>query len=330
MASQDWMDKDFYAILGVSKGAEPAAIKKAYRKLARQYHPDKNPGDPSAEQRFKDVGEAYAVLSDAEQRQQYDAIRAMAGGGARFSAGSGGPGTGGFEDIFSGMFGGGSSRFQTSGGGASSLDDLLNMFGGGQRGGFDTQRFGGGGFGFSRQPEKGADLNAATTISFRDAVAGAQVSLQVNGRAINVRIPAGVKDGQKIRLRGKGQPSPHGGPNGDMVVRVSVTPHPVFSADGKDLRVDLPLTFAEAALGATVPVPTLDGGTVRVKVRPGTPSGRVLRVKGRGIATKNGTGDLLATTQVVVPQTLSEEEKAAIESLSFTDPRADLIRQAGQ
>ncbi|WP_131103348.1 DnaJ C-terminal domain-containing protein [Ornithinimicrobium sufpigmenti] len=341
MVSQDWMDKDFYAILGVEKDVDDKTLKKTYRKLAREWHPDSRPGDKAAEQRFKDVGEAYAVLSDPEKRKQYDAVRAM-GGGARFTAGAGGAGGGGgFEDVFAQMFGGAGGaqnvRFETGGGGID-LEDLLGAFGGGGFGG--QQGFPGGfpggsqgGFGRRAAP-RGQDVEARTTIDFRAAVNGDTVTLsKPDGGTVTTRIPAGVKDGQKIRLRGKGQPSPvQGGEPGDMYLHVTVTPHPVFGRDGLNLTVDVPVTFAEAALGATVQVPTLDGSSVKVRVAPGTPSGRVLRVKGRGIETKNGTGDLLAKVQVVVPQRLSDQAREAVELLQAedgdTDPRAELLRRA--
>jgi molecular chaperone DnaJ len=347
MASQDWFEKDFYAILGVPQDADAAAIKKAYRKLARTHHPDQNAGDAAAEQKFKDIGEAHAVLSDPKQRQEYDAIRSMAHGGARFRAGAGGPGGGGgFEDIFSAFGGGGGNtrvRFSTggpgggyaAGGGEQDINDLLaQMFGGaaagGPRPGADPF---GGGYGAPRGPRRGPDVQARTALSFRDAVEGATVTLSTaEGRRITTKIPAGVRDGQKIRLRGKGGDGDPGAPKGDLILTVSVEKHPVFGRDGDNLTVDLPVTFAEAALGATVPVPTLDGGTVRVKVAPGTPSGRVLRVKGRGVHGAHGTGDLLAKVVVVVPQRLSDEARAAVETLRAAegeaDPRAALIAQA--
>lgn len=337
MASQDWFDKDFYAILGVPADADDAAIKKAYRKLARQHHPDSNAGDAAAEQRFKDVGEAYAVLSDPEQRKQYDAVRAMSRGGARFTAG--GPGGGaGFEDVFAQMFGGGGGaqnvRFSTGGGGGIDLEDLLGGFAGAARGG--QQQYAGGspfGFGGTRAPAKGRDVHARTSLGFREAATGDTVTLQTaEGGRITTRIPAGVKDGQKIRLRGKGGPGPNGAPNGDLILEVSVRPHPVFGRDGNHLTVDLPVTFPEAALGATVQVPTLDGTPVRVKIPEGTPSGRVLRVKGRGIKAKSGTGDLLVKVQVAVPQRLSRRAREAVETLQSetagTDPRAELFARA--
>ncbi len=176
-------------------------------------------------------------------------------------------------------------------------------------------------------------MQARTTLSFRDAVEGATVTLSTaEGRRITTKIPAGVRDGQKIRLRGKGRPGDHGAPSGDLILTVSVDRHPVFGRDGDHLTVDLPVTFAEATLGATVPVPTLDGSTVKVKVAPGTPSGRVLRVKGRGVQGKHGTGDLLARVTVVVPQRLTDEARAAVETLreaeDGADPRAALLEQA--
>ncbi|MGB7818409.1 MAG: DnaJ C-terminal domain-containing protein [Ornithinibacter sp.] len=337
MASQDWFEKDFYAILGVPKDADDAAIKKAYRKLARKHHPDQNAGDAAAEKRFKDVGEAHAVLADPKQREEYDAIRQMAGGGARFRAG--GPGGGsGFEDVFS-AFGGGAGgggqrvRFNTGGaGGQPDLDDVLSQMFGGGAGGRGGDPFSG--FGASRGPRPGADLEARTSLSFRDAVEGATVTLSTaEGRRITTKIPAGVKDGQKIRLRGKGGEGDPGSPKGDLILTVSVEKHPVFGREGDHLTVDLPVTFAEAALGATVSVPTLDGTPVRVKVAPGTPSGRVLRVKGRGVHRRNGTvGDLLARISVVVPQRLTEAAREAVETLrseeSGVDPRAALFDQA--
>lgn len=331
MASQDWFEKDFYAILGVPQDADAAAIKKSYRKLARTLHPDQNPGDAGAEQRFKEIGEAYAVLSDPEERKQYDAIRSMSHGGARFTAGGPGAGAAGFEDVFSSMFGGGGGgvRFNTgSGGGAQpNLEDILGgMFGG--QGGYPA-------YGAPAGPRRGADLTARTTLSFRDAVEGATVTLGTSGGGrITTRIPAGVKDGQKIRLRGKGSPGDQGAPSGDLVLTVSVGKHPVFGRDGDNLTVDLPVTFAEAALGATVSVPTLTGEPVKVKIAPGTPSGRVLRVKGRGVPRKDAPGDLLAKVFVVVPQRLTDEATAAVEALRAQDdghdPRADLFARARQ
>ena len=334
MASQDWFEKDFYAILGVPHDADAAAIKKAYRKLARTYHPDQNPGDASAEQRFKEIGEAHSVLADPEQRREYDAVRQMARGGARFTAGGPGGGNGGFEDVFSSMFGGGGGggggsrvRYSTGGAGQPDLEDILGgMFGGGGGSAY-------GGFGAPRGPRKGADVEARTTLSFRDAVTGATVTLSAaDGSQVTTRIPAGVRDGQKIRLRGKGQPGDAGAPPGDLMLTVAVQKHPVFGREGDNLTVELPVTFAEAALGATVSVPTLDDKPVKVRIAPGTPSGRVLRVKGRGVQKADKAGDLLVKVTVVVPQRLSDEAKAAVEALRDNeaghDPRAELFAEA--
>ena len=335
MTGQDWMEKDFYAVLGVPKDADDAAIKKAYRKLARQYHPDQNQGNAAAENKFKEIGEAYAVLSDAEQRQQYDAVRAMAGG-ARFSAGPGGAGAGGFEDIMGAMFGGGQSagrggprvRYSQGGTGAGFEDILGSMFGGGRQG-YPSA----GPTGFTA-PSPGADVVAQVTLPFRAAVEGTTADLEVNGRTITARIPAGINDGKKIRLRGKGRPGANGGPPGDLVVTVHVAPHPVWTLDGHDLRMTVPVTFAEAALGTTLEAPTLDGATVRLKVPAGTPSGRVLRVKGRGVRTANATGDLLVSVQVVVPQKLSKKAREALESFAAEndgeDVRAGLAKRAAE
>jgi molecular chaperone DnaJ len=334
MASQDWFEKDFYAILGVPQDADDAAIKKAYRKLARAHHPDKNPGDAAAEQRFKDVGEANSVLSDPEKRREYDAVRQMARGGARFTAGGPGGAAGGFDDVFSSMFGGGGGggtrvRYSTGAGGEPNLEDILGgMFGAGA-----GPAYGGTGFRAPQGPRKGADLTARTSLSFRDAVEGATVTLGTTGGGqITTRIPAGVKDGQKIRLRGKGQAGEAGAPAGDLILTVAVEKHPVFGREGDNLTLELPVTFAEATLGATVAVPTLDGSTVKVRVAPGTPSGRVLRIKGRGVPVKNKPGDLMAKVAIVVPQRLSDEAMAAVETLRTLDegfdPRAELIANA--
>ncbi|MDQ0577072.1 DnaJ C-terminal domain-containing protein [Agromyces albus] len=324
MASQDWFDKDFYEVLGVSKDVSDAELKKAYRKLARKYHPDSNPGDDAAEARFKEISEAHSVLSDPEQRKEYDAIRAM-GSGARFTAPGGGGAAGGFEDVFGTMFGGQGGRTYQQGG---QYDDLLGGLFGGGRFGQPT-----GGFRGFGGPSKGRDVTASTTLDFITATKGQQITLQASdGRPITVKIPAGVADGQKIRLRGKGQPSPDGGEPGDLVLSVSVRKHPVFERDGLNLRVTVPITFAEAALGATIQVPTLGGDPVKLRVAPGTPSGRVLRVKGRGVETSKGTGDLLAEVQVAVPSHLSKdaEEKLRtfIAELPDENPRDGLIAKA--
>jgi molecular chaperone DnaJ len=316
MASQDWFDKDFYKVLGVEKDVSDADLKKAYRKLARQYHPDSNPGDAAAEARFKEISEAHSVLADAELRREYDQVRAM-GGGARFSAG-GRPGQpGGFEDVFGGMFGGQSRQ---RGGG---FDDIFSGMFGQSSGGY-------GGFG---GPTPGRDLTTSVTLDFETAIKGDTVRLeQQGGKSLTVKIPQGVADGQKIKLKGKGEPSPDGGEPGDLVLTVVVRKHIVFERDGLNLRVDVPVTFAEAVLGATIEVPTLGGEPVKLRVAPGTPSGRVLRVKGRGVTTSKGVGDLLATVEVAVPVNISPEAQASLEAFTkampIDNPRADLLERA--
>ena len=303
MASQDWIEKDFYKILGVSKDVSEADLKKTYRKLAKDNHPDLHPGDAKAEARFKDISEAYDVLSDPEQRREYDAVRAM-GGGARFQAGGQGAG---FEDVFSNLFGGG----------------------GFQGGGFP----GFGGFGGFGGPPKGGDLSTTATADFIDSINGSTIKIRIGGEPISVRVPAGIQDGQKLKVKGKGQPSPNGGPAGDLVVTIKVKPHPVFVRDGDNVRVTVPVTFAEAVLGATIQVPVLGGEPVKLKVAPGTPNGRTLRVKGKGVQFGSRQGDLLATVEVLVPAHVSKKAEELLKNfdaqLPDEDPRADLIQKAG-
>ena len=343
MSEQDWFSKDFYKVLGVDKTADKKAITKAYRKLARKWHPDQNPGDKTAEAKFKEIGEAYAVLSNDEDRKRYDAIRAMAGGGARFSAGSGG--TGGFEDLFGGFNGGGfgggghNVRFQTSGmpGGGAGFEDILSgLFGGG--GGAST-RFGGdpygspfGAGGHAQQaaptPEKGGTVRAKLSISFRQALNGATLTIKVGGSPIKVRIPAGIKDGQK----GHGKPGMHGGPVGDLEVAVTVKPHPVYSREGNDLVMTLPVTVSEAILGATIDVPMIDGNTATVKVPAGSSSGAEIRVRGEGVKTSKATGDLIARLSIQVPAKPSRELKKLVKDMAKAegdlDVRASLAKAA--
>lgn len=326
MASQDWVEKDFYKILGVAKDASDADIKKAYRKLARKYHPDTNPGDAKSEKTFKDVSEAYSVLSDKEDREQYDAIRAM-GGGARFSAGGAGGqgGPAGFEDVFGDLFGGGrgGTRRGSPGFGGSGGSGLPPEF---------ADLFGNGGFGgYQPTPTKGADRTASTSISFGGSINGTKIGLrEPNGEVIDVRIPAGIKDGQKVRVKGKGQGGAAG--PGDLMVTVTVKPHDFFTRDGNNIRIHVPVTFPEAALGADINVPTLTGESVRVRVPAGTPSGRTLRVKGAGVKTSKATGDLLVTIDVSVPQKLTKEAEEAVKAFAAAtadgDPRASLQDKA--
>ncbi|MDJ1370740.1 DnaJ C-terminal domain-containing protein [Gulosibacter molinativorax] len=336
MASQDWFDKDFYKTLGVEKDISDAELRKAYRKLARKYHPDTHPGDKTAEEKFKEISEAYDVLSDADKRKEYDQIRAM-GAGARFSAGPGGAGGAGgygnFEDLFGGLFGqggyqpgygqGGRTYTTTSGGGG--FEDLFGgMFGGGGSAGGQA------GFQANR---KGADQRASTTLNFMTAIKGDTIDLQAgDGRIITVRIPAGVKDGQKIRLRGKGAPGPQGGEPGDLILEVSVRPHPVFSRDGNNIVVQVPITFAEAVRGTTIEVPTIDGSTVKVRVPAHSQTGKKLRVKGRGVSTKKETGDMIVELGIVVPNRLTNDQEKALDDFIAAspdeNPREDLMREA--
>ncbi len=315
MASQDWLEKDFYAILGVNKDASADDIKKAYRKLARKYHPDANPDDPKAEQRFKEVTEANTVLSDPEQRQEYDQLRAM-GSGARFSGGTGG-GQAGFEDIFSGLFG------QAGGGRQGGFGDIFGGFGGsgGGFGGFQQQQ---------PRPAKGADIKTGITISFGESIRGVTKHVTTGyGPAEEVRIPAGVKDGQTVRVRNKGQQGSGG--RGDLMVKVSVASHPIFERDDHNIRLQVPVSFDEAVLGATIEVPTLDG-SVKIGVPAGSSSGRVLRLRGRGVKTARQTGDLLVELVITVPEHLNEEAQAAVEAYRTAttdiDPRAELVKKA--
>jgi molecular chaperone DnaJ len=316
MASQDWLEKDFYQVLGVSKDVSESELKKTYRSLARKFHPDSNPDDASAESRFKEISEAYSVLSDPQQRAEYDQIRAMQAGRPRFTAGGG---SGGFDDVFGGMFGGAPR-------GAHSADfgDLFSgLFGAGQ-----------GGYPGYREPTKGRDVISRVTLELPTALRGTEISLEgPGGKKITARVPAGVKDGQKVRLRGKGHPSPDGGKPGDVIITVGVPKHQIFGRDGDNLRIEVPITFGEATLGATIEVPTIEGEIVKVKVPAGTPSGKVLRVKGHGVRGGAALGDLLVELQVAVPAHLSKIAQGHLEKLMTAlpkeNPREDLLKRAG-
>lgn len=301
--SQDWLQKDFYKVLGVAESASKADIKKAYRKLAQQFHPDSNKGDKAAEERFKQISEAHAVLGNDEKRKEYDEFRRLASGGG---FGFGPPGRGNVRINIEDLFGG------RDGAGGGLLDDLM----------------GGGGFGF-RGRGRGQDAETEVSLDFEDAIHGTMLTLASGTR---VRIPAGVRDGARIKVRGQGQPSPRGGEPGDLYVHVRVSSHPVFQQGSNgDLIVDVPLTFAEAALGANIEVPTLEG-IVTVKVPPGTPNGKTFRVKGRGAPrAKGGFGDLHARVSVEVPQKLSRKERDALEKFAEVhkaSPRTALYERA--
>jgi molecular chaperone DnaJ len=384
VSAREWIEKDFYRELGVSSDASGDEIKKAYRKLARELHPDANPGNAKAEARFKSVSEAYGVLSDAAKRKEYDEARRLFAGGASFGGGGFGTGAGGGFDVGD-LFNRAGAGQAGAGGG---LGDLLGgLFNRGARGGA----------GSATRPRRGEDVETDVRIDFTEAVRGATVPLRLsspstcstcggNGarpgtvphtcttcggaglvtrsqgafafsepcgdcrgtgrivddpcpecggdgvstktRTLTMRVPAGVDDGQRIRLAGQGEPGRNNGPAGDLFVRVHVNPHPVFGRNGNDLTVTVPVTFPELALGTTVTVPTLDG-RVTLKVPAGTASGRVLRARGKGIARRDGkVGDLLVTVQVAVPNNTDAKAqellRAYAEATAQHDPRADL------
>jgi molecular chaperone DnaJ len=381
MSTKDYLEKDYYKTLGVPKTAKTADIKKAYRDLARKYHPDANRGNADAEERFKEITEAYNVLSDEKQRKEYDEARSMFGGGFRVPTGSRGGG---------------------AGGGFGTSFDLGDLFGGEGLGDVLGGIFRGRGGTTSTRARRGADVETETTLSFGDSIDGATVSLRLTGegpcpvchgtgakagtvpkvcpdchgtghqsrnaggfglsepcptcrgrglvvedpcpscsgsgramssRTIQARIPAGVADGQRIRIPGKGAPGEHGGKAGDLYVRVHVQPHSVFGRSGENLTVTVPVTLSELALGAEIKVPTHRGAAVTVRIPPGTQNGQVFRVPGRGIRRKDGTlGALLVTVNVAVPRDLNNKARSALEDFRIAtagdDPRADLLRRA--
>jgi molecular chaperone DnaJ len=285
MAAKDLYEKDFYAILGVDKKAGADEIKKKYRSLARELHPDKTKGDDALEEKFKAVSEAYDILSDSKKRAEYDEARSLFERGG-FRAPIGGQNQGG---DFSDLFGGGSPN-----------DIFANLFGGG---------------GIRRGPRKGQDLQTESTITFKEAVFGTTLELKLSTdggkpQTITARVPAGVNDGAKIRVKGKGAPG-EAGP-GDLFILLQVKPHPIFSRKAENITLTLPVSFVEATLGADIKVPTLDGEEVTVRIAAGTPNGRTLRVKGRGIKKGSVTGDLLATIDVQVPQKIEGEAAEAL------------------
>lgn len=325
MAENEWLNKDFYKTLGVSKDATESDITKAYRKLARKYHPDINK-TKEAEEKFKDISEAYDVLKDKDSRQKYDAIRQFGMGGARFAGGSGDGGfdASGFSDIFGSMFGGGANmggngshiRFQ-NGGGASNLNDIFSMFSGGHGGGYagaGYDDYGEGAYAGYRPtpaPEDGADRTSKIKLTFRQAVKGATVSLSADGKKFKTHLPAGVKNGQKIRLAGKGKPGQHGGKNGDLYLNVTVEPDSKFTMDGLDLVMKLPVTVGQAVDGAKIEVTDLDGNTETFKVPAGTSSGERVHIHGKGVHTTQKKGDLVGIVEIHVPNKPSSAEKKA-------------------
>jgi molecular chaperone DnaJ len=330
-------DKDFYKILGVSKDADQATIKKAYRKLAKDLHPDKNPDDAKIEARFKEISEANAVLSDPKARAEYDEMRAyMASGGPR--GGRGGMPGGNIND----MFGQGGVEF-------GDLGDIFGgLFGGGRR---------------QRGPRRGADLETQVTLSFEDAMRGSTIPLRLNvesacatcrgtgmsgqsacaicrgsGRVqspqtIQARIPAGVKPDQKIRLKGKGGQGDTGSPAGDLFVSVYIAPHAIFGRDDDNLTVTVPIRFDEAAMGADIVVPVLDGKPVTIRIPAGTKTGAKFRARGKGVVRADGNaGDLIVTVDIAVPKNISEKAQEALEAFvretADFDPRGELMKKA--
>ncbi|GAA2377997.1 molecular chaperone DnaJ [Nonomuraea africana] len=390
MSTKDYLEKDYYAVLGVPKTATADEIKKAYRKLARQYHPDANPGDTAKEARFKEISEANDVLSDSKRRKEYDEARTLFGSGVGAPRPGGG---GGFPFDFGDLFGGTGQQ------GGSASDRIGDLFGGlfNRGGGAGTRTTG-----TTTRPRRGQDIESEVTLSFTEAVEGHTVSLRLttssackacsgtgakagttprvcptcegtgaasrnlgnfafsepcrdckgrgllvddpcpvcdgSGRAkstrtIQARIPAGVADGQRVKLKGKGAPGENGGPAGDLYIQTHVKPHAVFGRSGDNLTVTVPVTFAEAALGAEIKVPVLKGLPVTLRIPAGTPNGRTFRVRGRGAARKDGTkGDLLATIEVLVPQQLDDKSRELLTEFrtatASEDPRADLIQRA--
>jgi DnaJ-class molecular chaperone len=330
------MARDPYQVLGVSRTASAGEIKKAYRKLAKKYHPDANADDPNAEERFSDATAAYDFLNDTEKRAQYDRGEIDADGHQKFTGFEGfHPGAGATREGPGGM----RWTYTTSGpGGAGGIDpdDLLSEIfgmGAGRRGGFSG--FGDAGAGTrSRQSGtagvRGEDVALAVSVDLSDAVKGATRRVRLpSGKEVDVKIPAGIEDGKQIRLRGQGEPGQLGGPDGDALVTVKIKPHPLFKIDGHDLRHELPISLQEAVLGATVRTPTLDG-QVELKIPPNSSSGRTLRLKGKGLPKPghtdgHGHGDLYVTLRIVLPDKPDAELEALMETWRKTkpyDPRA--------
>lgn len=298
-------EKDYYEILGVKKSAAEEEIKKAYRTLAKKYHPDRNKGNKEAENKFKEISEAYAVLSDKEKREQYDRLGREA---FSFGGGGGGPFPGFDFSQFTNRArrGGGARR----GAPAGFTDVFSDLFGGGIQ--------------FEEQPARGPDINAELTIGFREAVLGATMDLSIGGSHMKVKIPEGVEDGQTIRLRGKGSPGAMGGPPGDLNVLVHVNPHPFFDRRGDDVHIDLPITVGEAVRGAEIEVPTIHG-PVRARIPAGTQGGQTFRLSGKGVKKKGGGyGDHYYRVQIVLPKNAPADAVEEFESQYRENPRAAL------
>jgi DnaJ-class molecular chaperone len=320
--------KDYYEVLGVAKNADEKEIKQAFRKLARKYHPDVNPGDRGAEQKFKEINEAHEVLSDPEKRRKYDQLGSnwkQYEQYARAQGGPGGPGFGGFRVDFEGGGGGGfSDFFRTFFGGGIDLDDLFGQAGTGFRGARGPKRRAGGAGGFGAPPAR--DVTAPIDVTLEEAYRGTtrRISLEGSGdQPIDVRIPKGVREGSKVRVAGRGERG-----LGDLYLEVRVVKHPLYKREGDDLYVDVPVTFAEAALGAEIEVPTLSG-KARIRVPPGSQTGRLMRLKGKGMPRLKGSdsGDLFARLVVVVPKELSSRELELVKELASMraeNPRAHL------
>jgi curved DNA-binding protein len=317
--------RDYFEVLGVQRGADADAIKKAFRKLARQYHPDVNPGDAGAEAKFKEISEAYEVLSDPEKRRRYEQF-------GQYWSQMGGPGGGGA----------GAAGFDVDFGRYGNFDDFINDLlgrfggpaGGAGFGGFGSGFPGGFGGGFAGAGARGApvDLDAEATIalSFSDAFRGCERTLMVNDERVQVRIPAGVKGGSRLRLKGKGNLQPGTGRRGDLFLNLQLQPHPVWRLDGDQLRAELPLSLDELALGGDVVVATPDGEAT-VQVPPGMTLGRTLRLKGKGGPLRSGRGDLLLTPSLRLPASLSDQERQLLQQLRqarSADPREGWLASA--
>jgi molecular chaperone DnaJ len=302
-------EKDYYELLGVKKDASEDELKKAYRALAKKYHPDKNKGNKDAENKFKEISEAYAVLSDKEKREQYDRL-----GREAFGAGGENPFAGfDFSQMFggAGAAGGGRARGRAAGGRTRDFTDIF------------SDLFSGAGGGYEQGPQRGGDIQAETTIDFRDAVLGTTLELSLGRDRVKVKIPEGVSEGQTIRLRGKGSPGAQGGPAGDLNVLIHVRKHPFFERRGDDIHIELPITVGEAIRGAQVDVPTING-PIKARIPAGTQSGKTFRISGKGVKRRDGHGDHYYKVLIHVPPAVPDEIVDQLEENYETSPRANL------